>query len=170
MVTGDLKDASSLVSAFHGATVIFGVTDFWEIFRDPTSWSEKKPDQDITEHCGEVEFQQGKNIADVAAGVGGLHRFIFSYMANVTKWSSGKFKRLYHMDSKAGVVEYAKNLPGLEGKVSQIQPPIYYNLLWELGLPTTPVKVRDFLLVTFNLFTNDTGCFWQIPHQRSWKR
>lgn len=148
MVTGDLNDASSLVPAFHGATAAFRVTDFWGIFRDPASWSGKEPDQDITEYCGEVEFQQGKNIADAAARDEGLCQFIFSSMANVTKWSHEKFKRLCHMNSKAGVVEYAKETAGAESKVSQIQPSIYYNLLWELSLPTTPLKVSEALPIT----------------------
>ncbi len=143
MVQGDLNDASSLIPAFKGATVIFGVTDFWTIFKDPKSQVSLKPGQDIAEYCFEVELQQGKNIADAAAAnATGLRRFVLSSMANATKWSNGKFKTLYHMDSKALAVDYAKNLPQLAGKFSQVQAPIYYNLLWEWGLPTTPRKVR----------------------------
>lgn len=143
MVQADANDTSSLIAAFKGATVVFGVTDFWTIFRDPESQSKKKPGQDITEYCFEVELQQGKNLADAAAVVTGLRRYIYSSMANATKWSDGKFKTLYHMDSKALAVDYAKSLPQLAGKFSQVQAPIYYNLLWEWGLPTTPKKVRS---------------------------
>jgi len=141
MVQADVNNTSSLIEAFKGATVVFGVTDFWSIFKDPESQLKKKPDQDITEYCFEVELQQGKNLADSAATVTGLHRYIFSSMANATKWSNGKFKTLYHMDSKALAVDYAKSLPQLAGKFSQVQAPIYYNLPWEWGLPTTPKKV-----------------------------
>ena len=141
MVQADANNTSSLIAAFKGATVIFGVTDFWTIFKDPESQSKKKPGQDVTEYCFEVELQQGKNLADAAATVPNLHRYIYSSMANATKWSNGKFKKLYHMDSKALAVDYAKSLPQLAGKFSQVQAPIYFNLLWQWGLPTTPKKV-----------------------------
>ena len=141
MVQADVNDTSSLLSAFQGASVIFGVTDFWTIFKDPTSQTLKKPGQDITEYCFEVELQQGKNLADAAAQIPTLERYIFSSMASATKWSKGKFTKLYHMDSKALAVDYTKSRPGLKDKFSEIQAPIYYNLLWQWALPTTPSKV-----------------------------
>jgi hypothetical protein len=141
MVQADVNDMSSLFSAFQGASVIFGVTDFWTIFKDPTSQTLKKPGQDITEYCFEVELQLGKNLADAAAQIPTLERYIFSSMASATKWSKGKFTTLYHMDSKALAVDYTKSLPGLKDKFSEIQAPIYYNLLWQWALPTTPSKV-----------------------------
>lgn len=144
MVEANLDDVNSLKSAFQGSSIIFGVTDFWTIFKDPESMNKKKPGQDITEYCFEIELQQGKNLAESAASIPDLERYIFSSMANATHWSKGKFRELYHMDSKALAVDYAKSLPGLKEKFSQIQAPIYFNLLWEWGLPTTPVKVRKY--------------------------
>ena len=138
IVRADLNDPTSLLLAFKDANFIFGVTDFWTIFKDPSSAHKKKPDQDITEYCFEVELQQGKNLAQAAAKIPSLERYVFSSMANASKWSGGKFRELYHMDSKALTVEFAMGLPELKGKVSQVQAPIYYNLLWEWGLPTTP--------------------------------
>lgn len=143
IVEANLNDAASLTSAFQGADIIFGVTDFWTIFKDPESLAKKAAGQDITEYCFEVELQQGKNLADSAASIPSLSRYIFSSMANATKWSKGKFRQLYHMDSKALAADYAKSLPSLKDKFSQIQAPIYFNLLWEWGLPTTPVKVSS---------------------------
>lgn len=131
----------SLKRAFEGASLIFGVTDFWTIFQDPESQRRKKPNQELIQYCYEVELLQGKNLADAAAGVPTLARYIFSSMANATQTSGGKFKRLYHMDSKAKAVEYAQGLKGLKGKFSQIQAPIYFELPWKWGLPTTPTKV-----------------------------
>ncbi|EED17482.1 NAD dependent epimerase/dehydratase, putative [Talaromyces stipitatus ATCC 10500] len=128
MVEANLDDISSLKSAFQGANIIFGVTDFWTIFKDPESMTKKKPSQDITEYCFEVELQQGKNLADSAASIPALERYIFSSMANAIKSSYGKYRQLYHMDSKAFAADYAKSLPGLNGKFSQIQAPIYFNL------------------------------------------
>ncbi|RDW90158.1 uncharacterized protein DSM5745_01933 [Aspergillus mulundensis] len=141
MVAADLNDLSSLEKALQGATVIFGVTDFWTIFQDPESMTKKKPGQDITEYCFEVEVAQGKNLADAVAKIHSLDRFVFSSMASAKTASKGKFGGIWHMESKAVVVKYIQqSLPGLKDKFSQIQAPIYYNLLWQWGLPTTPRK------------------------------
>ena len=80
-------------------------------------------------------------MADAAAQIPTLEKYIFSSMASATKWSKGKFTTLYHMDSKALAVDYTKSLLGLKDKFSEIQAPIYFNLLWQWGLPTTPTKV-----------------------------
>ena len=148
MAKGDLDDVESLKNAFVGADVIFGVTDFWTIFQGPESQRKKRADQEMVQYCYEVELQQAKNLADAAASVPGLSRFIFSSMADATKWSKGKFQHLYHMDSKAQGVYYMQSSPGLKGKFSQIQAPIYFQLpiLW--GLPTTPKKVSFTLLLS----------------------
>lgn len=145
MVQGDLNDSASLTAAFEGADAIFGVTDFWTVFNDPESKKRKRPDQEMLQYCYDVEVQQGKNLADAAASVPGLSRFVLSSMADAAKWSKGKFTTLYHMDSKARAVEYAQSLPALAGKFSQVQAPIYYNLLWQWGLPTTPRKARHII-------------------------
>ncbi|CRG86516.1 hypothetical protein PISL3812_03522 [Talaromyces islandicus] len=104
--------------------------------------TKKKTCKDITQHCFEVELQQGKTLADSAAGLPTLERYDVSSMANTTKWSNGKFREIYHIDSKALVADYAKGLPGLKAKFSQIQAPIYFSSLWQWGLPTTPVKAN----------------------------
>ena len=141
MVKGSHDDVDSLKSAFKDADVIFGVTDFWTTFQDPESQKKKRPDQELVQYCYEVELQQARNLADAAASVPSLGRFIFSSMADAMKWSKGKFSQLYHMDSKAQGVYYMQSLAGLEGKFSQVQAPIYFQLPWQWGLPTTPQKV-----------------------------
>lgn len=143
MVQANFDDINSLVAAFQSANVIFGVTDFWAIFKDEESHKKKKADQDITHYCFEVELMQAKNLADSAAQIPTLERYVFSSIAHASKWSHGKFSKLCHMDSKALTVDYALTLPGLQGKFSQIQAAIYYNLPWEWGLPTTPQKVSS---------------------------
>lgn len=142
MVKGNLDDVETLKQAFVGADIIFGVTDFWTIFKDPESLKKKKPGQTLVEYCYDVELQQGKNIADAAATVSNLSRYIFSSMAHAKNSSNCKFSELYHMDSKADAAIYAQSIPALAGKFSQIQAPIYFQLPWEWGLPTTPQKVR----------------------------
>lgn len=141
MVKGDLDDVESLKQAFIGAEIIFGVTDFWTIFKDPESLKKKKPGQTLVEYCYHVELQQGKSIADAAATIPDLSRYIFSSMAHAKNSSNGKFAELYHMDSKAEAAIYTQSIPTLAGKFSQIQAPIYYQLPWAWGLPTTPRKV-----------------------------
>lgn len=141
MVKGNLDDVESLKQAFVGADIIFGVTDFWTIFQDPESPQKKKLSQSLVAYCYDVELQQGKNIADAAATVPHLSRYIFSSMAHAKNSSDGKFAELYHMDSKADAAIYAQSLPALAGKFSQIQAPIYFQLPWAWGLPTTPKKV-----------------------------
>lgn len=170
IVQADLNDASSLVAAFQGAKAIFGVTDFWTIFQDAESLKKKKPDQDITHYCFEVELQQAKNLADSAAQISTLERFVFSSMASATKWSQGKFSRLYHMDSKAIAAEYASKLPGLQGKFSQIQAAIYYNLPWQWGLPTTPTKVSVVRLLSSDIIVLIiyAGRRWYLFYDSSW--
>lgn len=62
----------------------------------------------MPEYCYEQELQQGKNIADAAAQVEGLERFIVSSLVEARKWSLGKYKGVYHFDSKAQAVNYVK--------------------------------------------------------------
>ncbi|EHK16405.1 uncharacterized protein TRIVIDRAFT_16897, partial [Trichoderma virens Gv29-8] len=144
IVQGDFDDVKSLERAFQGANVIFGVTDFWNIFGNPQSKELKKPDQELVEYCYEVELRHGKNLADAAASTAStLDRYIFSSMADATKSSGGKFKTLYHMDSKAQAVTYAQSLPELKDKFSQIQAPIYFQLVTDWGLPIAPKKQPD---------------------------
>ncbi|PYH43922.1 putative NAD dependent epimerase/dehydratase [Aspergillus saccharolyticus JOP 1030-1] len=143
IVPGDLNDPSSLEAAFQEANIIFGVTDFWTIFQDPASMEKKAPNQELTEYCFEVEVQQGKNLVEAAARIPTLERLVFSSMASASKSSQGAFPRIYHMDSKAVVVDYVQTLPALKDRFSQIQAPIYFDLLWQWGLPTTPKKQAD---------------------------
>ena len=45
----------------------------------------------------------------------------------MSKWSNGKYKNVYHFDSKAAVTDYLLGLKGLEGKVSTIQTGSFAN-------------------------------------------
>ncbi|KAH6867392.1 NmrA-like family protein [Thelonectria olida] len=128
IVQADLDNVESLKKAFVGATVVFGVTDFWTIFKDPESANKKQAGQVLVQYCKEVELQQGKNIADAAATVPGLSRYVFSSMAHATKSSGGKYKEF---------------LTSLHGKFSQVQAPIYFQLPWQWGLPPTPKEQAD---------------------------
>jgi hypothetical protein len=129
-----------LKKAFSGADVIFGVTDFWGIWGSVPADKKALPELELLKWVGEKEEQQGRNLADAAASVPGLHRYIFSSMASAAESSGGKYSQVFHMDSKARAVKYAQGLAGLKDKFSQIQAPIYFNLIWQWNLPTTPKK------------------------------
>lgn len=90
-ITASADDEESLKVAFKGAHTIFGVTNYWE-------------------HMDETrEFQQGKKIADAAKEVGVSH-LIFSTLMDVNKLSGGKYKKVYHFDSKANIEEYIRSI------------------------------------------------------------
>ncbi|KAJ4855722.1 nmrA-like family domain-containing protein [Trichoderma breve] len=126
IVQGEFDDVKSLERAFQGANVIFGVTDFWNIWGNP------------------LELRHGKNLADAAASAAStLERYVFSSMADATKSSGGKYTKLYHMDSKARAATYAQSLPALKDKFSQVQAPVYFQVGTEWGLPITPKKQPD---------------------------
>lgn len=134
VVTADANDASSLLAAFQGADVIFSVTDFWTLYFDPSSKGKLKPGQALQDWCFETEVQHGRNIIDAASQVPTLKRLIFSSLANVTKWSGGRYKHVPHFDSKAIAADYGqKQHPELWSKTSIIQVGMYLTNF--LGAP-----------------------------------
>lgn len=78
----DLHDPPSLTKAFKGASVIFSVTDFWSLFFSPENLAlAKESGKPIGQIAYELEYEQGRNIADAAAAVPGLERFVSSWIA-----------------------------------------------------------------------------------------
>ena len=139
VVKGDLDDKDSLISGFKGANAIFAVTDFWHPLLDPANKAKLKSGQTMNEFAYDYEVQQGKNIADAAATVDSLERFVFSSLSKTKYWSKGKFTHVYHFDSKAEVVDYIKQeLPKLWEKTSIFQPAMFMTN-WTNGLK--PMKV-----------------------------
>lgn len=126
VVTADANDAASLSLAFQGANVIFSVTDFWTLYMDPASRDKVKPGQALNQWCFETEVQQGRNIIDAAAKIPTLERLVFSSLANVTKWSNGKYTHVFHFDSKAVAADYGRDTyPDLWSKTSIVQVGMY---------------------------------------------
>jgi hypothetical protein len=126
VVQADLDDVDSLKAAFAGANIIFSVTNYWEPFFRPDGRA-KAQELGITcrRYAYDVEYQQGKNIADAAATVvdsleeNGL---LASTLSHAAKCSNGKFKDLYHYDAKADIFpDYvAAAHPKLAAKLSCI--------------------------------------------------
>lgn len=154
MVAGNNYDPSSLDAAFKGASAIFCVTDFWAAFFDP-SQREKAAASGISigEHCRNLEEQQNRNIIDAAAKVSTLVRFVFSSLPNTNKLSSGKYKNVYHFDSKALAEEYGRAThPSLWEKTTVFYAGLYLeNWLDTLGagalLPPKWNKEEDELVL-----------------------
>ena len=130
------------MAAFKGADAIFSNTDFWNAFYNPATREKLNSGQSINEYCYDLELQQGKNVADAAATVGGLERFILSAASNVRKSSKGKYTNVYHFDSKAQIVEYVRSrYTQLAAKMSVVEIGTYMdNWLFFSG----PGKVHRF--------------------------
>lgn len=89
LATADLNDASSVRAAIKGSYGVYAVTNYWE-----------KLD-------AELEFQQGKTIAD-ASKAEGVQHLLWSSLLNVKELTKGAFPNVYHFDSKARVEAYIR--------------------------------------------------------------
>lgn len=139
----NLDDTASLVAAFKGATAVFSVTDFWTLYMSPELQKTAKPGQAQNVRTYENEVQQGKNVFDAASQTEGLERMIFSSLPDAAKWSKGKYKHVYHFDSKAHAVDYAKaTYPDLWKKTSLLTLGYFLSNFFTSPL-LTPKKVGD---------------------------
>ena len=127
VIAADLDDIDSLKAALPGANLIFSVTNYWEPFYRPDCRAKAEAAGiSCRKYAYDVEYQQGKNIADAAAAtVESLapNGFIASTLSHASKSSKGKYKKLYHFDAKADVFpDYvsAKH-PALAAKMSCLQ-------------------------------------------------
>ncbi|KIX05561.1 uncharacterized protein Z518_06433 [Rhinocladiella mackenziei CBS 650.93] len=131
VISANLDDPSSLMTAFKGAYAIFSVTDFWAAYKDPANQTKRAPGQAMNVWSYEHELEQGKNVFDAAAKTDGLQRMIFSSLSYAKKWSGGKYSHVYHLDSKAEAVEYGRlKYPELWKKTSIIQIGYYLSNIW----------------------------------------
>lgn len=122
VIQADLDSPSSLRPAFEGAHVVFAVSDFWGLYRDPSNASKPKQGQFLNAWAGEHETEQLKNVIDVVAGVSSVERFILSSLSGAKKWSKGKYTHVYHFDSKAMAEDYGREkYPDLWAKTSIFQ-------------------------------------------------
>lgn len=155
-MAGDVHDIESLKNAFLGANLIFAVTDFWAPFFDPANKAKLKPGETINEWSYENELQHGKNIADaVAASVVNttLDLLVWSTLSAARKWSNGKYKWVYHFDSKAAVSDYiAKAHPVLNNKTSQLQMSLFMTN-WSFSSYNSPNKVYQACFTSCNRYS-----------------
>lgn len=86
-----MNSIESIAPAVDGAHTVFLVTNYWEsVSKD-------------------VEYTQGKNVADAAKAAGVSH-FIFSSLIHVTEESGGRLSHVPHFDSKAEVEKHARQI------------------------------------------------------------
>ena len=98
----------------------------------------------MNEFCFDLEVQQGKNIANAAAKVKTLERYVYSSLSDARKWSKGKYTWVYHFDGKAKIVEYVTDeLPDLAKKMSMLQIGLYATH-WQAAPFLAPQKVEVF--------------------------
>lgn len=126
MVRAELDDVASLEAAFAGANIIFSVTQYWEPFFRPDCRARAlKLGLSCRRYAYDVEYRQGKNIADAAATVVDSlddNGFLVSTLSHAGKCSNGKIRNLYHYDSKADIFPayVAPTYPALAAKMSCI--------------------------------------------------
>lgn len=137
LVEADLNDVSTLIPAFKDANLIFSVTNYWEPFFHPHHRSlAASANISCRKHAYDIEYQQGKNIADAASNTVSTldpNGFIVSTLSHAGKSSKGVFKELYHFDAKADVFPFyvRRKYPELERKMSCAQTGYFmssYNL------------------------------------------
>jgi hypothetical protein len=133
MLQANLHDPASLQDAFKGANLVFSVTDFWKPFFDPANQGgAKKQGKPIGQYAYELELEQGKDIADaVAREVHGLDDvgFIASTLCNARQSSNGKYKELWHFDSKADIFPtyVQERHPALARKTSYLHTGYFFT-------------------------------------------
>ncbi|KAF4949475.1 hypothetical protein FSARC_13459 [Fusarium sarcochroum] len=133
VVAVDLNDVETLKEAFRGANIIFSVTNYWEpFFRPDCREQAAKEGISCRKFAYNVEYQQGKNIVDaVATVVETLDKngFLVSTLSHAEKCSGGKYKELYHFDSKAEIFPayVQNNYPELAAKMSCIHTGYFYT-------------------------------------------
>jgi putative NADH-flavin reductase len=129
VVAADLNDEASLVKAFSGASVIFGVTDFFETFAKADA-----------EEAMKVEYSQGVNIASAASKTPSLEHLIWSTLPDSRKISNGEYL-VPHFDAKTRIDAYIKQNKALLGKTTFLYVTYYSSNLFYP--PMTPNLVKS---------------------------
>lgn len=110
VMKADLDDLESLKPALKDANVIFSVTNYWEAFFHPDCRQKaRRLGFSPARFAYDVEYQQGRNIADAAAATCDSldpNGFLVSTLSHASKSSQGKFIELYHFDSKAEIFPF----------------------------------------------------------------
>jgi len=124
VVKADVNDLNSLIAAFRGSSVIFGMTDFFEPF------AKSGPAKAV-----EVEVAQGINIAKAASATETLEHYIWSTLPDGRKISNGKFV-IPHFEAKNIIDRYIKSDAALLAKTTFLWITFFAaNLSWPMFRP-----------------------------------
>jgi NmrA-like family len=137
LVEADIDNPSTLIPAFSGAHVIFGVTDFWAPFFASYEKLSQISDRATGEHAFAIEVKRGKGIVDAVEKVlkeeGVLERFVFSTLPGFTELSGGKYTYAYHFDGKAEISRYSKGKREVWERSSLLNMGFYTTNLVKMG-------------------------------------
>lgn len=145
---GDVTERASLKIVLAGVHTIFAMTA-----------------PDFGPHAVEVEYNNGKNMADIAVEMG-VQYIIFSTLPSVSDISGGKYTKVTAFDAKAKIEQYIRGLPIQSAFVSLgsfmenfqaqtfLAPQLAADGTWVMSRHTTP-KVKFPLLNA----VADTGKF-----------
>ncbi|KXX82517.1 NmrA-like family domain-containing protein 1 [Madurella mycetomatis] len=167
MVAAELEDVKSLEAAFAGANVIFSVTNYWEPFFRPDCRA-KAQELGVTcrRYAYDVEYRQGKNIADAAAtAVDTLddNGFLASTLSHAGKCTD-IFPNYVVATHPALAAKMSCIQTGFFTSSHRILPDSYFKKLpdgtFQMRFPTVPDKVLPHLDVNA-----DTGNFVYAVHQ-----
>lgn len=147
MVQGDLDDRDSLVRAFQGASVIFSNADFFTSLFHAMAHPEVVPEGQIpAQYAYDREVEQGMNIAkaaEEASVLKTLERFILSALSDASRLSGGKYRGVYHFDSKAEMLRLTReHCPGVTARMSTVQMGHYVEN-WRAFDKMAPSKQAD---------------------------
>ena len=144
MVSADLHDPHSLLKAFEGAYAIFSVTDFWAPYLDEKIQAKAhEQGKHIGQLCYELEYEQGRNIADAASRIRELERLVVSMVSSTKKSSNGRYDKIWHFDSKADMIIYVKSTyPDLARKMSELNMGVFFQA-WKFAPIMAPRKMED---------------------------
>lgn len=124
VVKADVNDLNSLIAAFRGSSVIYGMTDFFEPF------AKSGPAK-----ATEVEVAQGINIAKAASATETLEHFIWSTLPNGRKISNGKFI-VPHFEAKNTIDQHIKSDAALLAKTTFLWITFFsVNFGWPMFTP-----------------------------------
>ncbi|KAK1834591.1 NAD(P)-binding protein [Podospora conica] len=135
VVAADFNDEASLVKAFEGASAVFAVTNWWEsLFTGKSQWQ-----------SGEIEEQQGMNLALAASQTPTLEHYLWSTQPSPKRqFPGGGRLEAPHMDYKANVDARIKaELPALAARTTYLyfgyypQNMAFFPLLKPFAYPGT---------------------------------
>ncbi|KAF2229008.1 putative hscarg dehydrogenase [Viridothelium virens] len=168
LIKADLDDKHSLSPAFEDANVIFSNTDFFLPFQNAMGSKEITGGRTIYEYAYDTEVAQGTNIAEAASSptvLKTLERFIYSSLSEARKWSGGKYKHVYHFDSKAETIRNIQSrFPAVAERMSFVQIG-HYVTNWKNFPALAPQKQSDGSFILARPSPPETPVPFVVPHQ-----